>query len=95
MEGIQERTKRRQPGGAGDTGRFISGVRLLIPVMILICLATAGMAEETPVTPPGPAREPSVPATAKLPPLPYAQNALAPHISARTMSYHYGRHYLT
>jgi Fe-Mn family superoxide dismutase len=28
-----------------------------------------------------------------LPPLPYAQNALAPVISARTVKYHYGKHH--
>ena len=28
-----------------------------------------------------------------LPPLPYAQDALAPHISANTMSFHYGKHH--
>ncbi|MEF3696834.1 superoxide dismutase [Desulfolutivibrio sp.] len=27
-----------------------------------------------------------------LPPLPYAENALEPHISARTVSFHYGKH---
>jgi Fe-Mn family superoxide dismutase len=27
-----------------------------------------------------------------MPPLPYAENALAPHISARTVSFHYGKH---
>ena len=30
-----------------------------------------------------------------LPPLPYAENALEPHISARTMSFHYGKHHQT
>ncbi|MFV1958202.1 MAG: superoxide dismutase [Planctomycetota bacterium] len=29
----------------------------------------------------------------ELPPLPYAQDALAPHISARTVSFHYGKHH--
>jgi Fe-Mn family superoxide dismutase len=37
------------------------------------------------------------PATAKtefqLSPLPYAQDALAPHVSAKTMSFHYGKHH--
>jgi Fe-Mn family superoxide dismutase len=28
-----------------------------------------------------------------LPPLPYAQDALEPHLSARTMSFHYGKHH--
>ena len=31
--------------------------------------------------------------TIALPPLPYPEDALAPHISARTMSFHYGRHH--
>ncbi|MFZ1489784.1 MAG: superoxide dismutase [Ilumatobacteraceae bacterium] len=31
----------------------------------------------------------------KLAPLPYAQNALAPTISERTMSFHYGKHHQT
>ena len=29
----------------------------------------------------------------ELPPLPYAQDALAPHISERTMAFHYGKHH--
>jgi Fe-Mn family superoxide dismutase len=28
-----------------------------------------------------------------LPPLPYSENALEPHISARTLSFHYGKHH--
>jgi superoxide dismutase, Fe-Mn family len=31
----------------------------------------------------------------ELPPLPYAQDALAPHISAETLEYHYGKHHAT
>ncbi len=30
-----------------------------------------------------------------LPPLPYAKNALAPHISEETLEYHYGKHHQT
>jgi len=30
-----------------------------------------------------------------LPPLPYAQNALEPHITANTLSFHYGKHHQT
>jgi Fe-Mn family superoxide dismutase len=30
-----------------------------------------------------------------LPPLPYAKDALAPHISAETLEYHYGKHHAT
>mgnify|MGYP000952191288 CR=1 FL=1 len=29
----------------------------------------------------------------ELPPLPYARNALAPHISAETLDFHYGKHH--
>ena len=29
----------------------------------------------------------------KLPELPYARNSLAPHISAETLEYHYGKHH--
>ncbi|MEQ8265278.1 superoxide dismutase [Fe] [Pseudohaliea sp.] len=31
----------------------------------------------------------------QLPPLPYEQNALEPHISAETLEYHYGKHHKT
>ncbi len=31
----------------------------------------------------------------ELPPLPYAQDALQPHISAETLEYHYGKHHNT
>jgi len=31
----------------------------------------------------------------ELPPLPYAKDALAPHISAETLEYHYGKHHKT
>src|SRR6185312_11284701 len=30
-----------------------------------------------------------------LPPLPWAENALAPHISAETIQFHYGKHHQT
>jgi Fe-Mn family superoxide dismutase len=39
---------------------------------------------------PGGAAEPF-----QLPPLPYAQDALEPYISARTMGFHYGKHHQT
>ena len=31
----------------------------------------------------------------QLPELPYARNALEPHISAETLEYHYGKHHQT
>ena len=31
----------------------------------------------------------------ELPPLPWAKDALAPHISAETLEYHYGKHHQT
>ena len=33
--------------------------------------------------------------TFQLKPLPYAENALEPHMSARTMQFHYGKHHKT
>jgi Fe-Mn family superoxide dismutase len=33
--------------------------------------------------------------THELPPLPYAMDALAPHISGETLEYHYGKHHKT
>ena len=33
--------------------------------------------------------------TKQFPPLPYGQDALEPHMSARTISFHYGKHHLT
>jgi Fe-Mn family superoxide dismutase len=33
--------------------------------------------------------------THELPPLPYAKNALEPHISAETLEFHYGKHHQT
>jgi Fe-Mn family superoxide dismutase len=33
--------------------------------------------------------------TFELPPLPYAKNALAPHISEETLEFHYGKHHQT
>ena len=43
--------------------------------------------------------QPNHPATTKsefkLPPLPYAQDALAPYVSANTLSFHYGKHHQT
>ena len=32
--------------------------------------------------------------THSLPDLPYAKDALAPHVSAETLEYHYGKHHL-
>src|SRR5512140_178061 len=43
-----------------------------------------------------PSNSSTVPGTASphvLPPLPYAENALEPVISAKTMSFHYGKHH--
>src|ERR1039457_1958274 len=33
------------------------------------------------------------PAMIQLPPLPFAKDALSPHISAETLDYHYGKHH--
>ena len=65
-----------------------SGALALIP---LVGLALAGKAPES-------ATAPGVSGGAsgfQLPPLPYRQEALEPYISARTMSFHYGKHHQT
>jgi Fe-Mn family superoxide dismutase len=46
-----------------------------------------------PAAPPPAAAAAAAAATLELPALPYAQNALEPHISANTLSYHYGKHH--
>lgn len=47
--------------------------------------------EETGVSP----QKPKTMKTFQLPPLPYAENALEPFISAQTLSFHYGKHHKT
>src|SRR5690606_9288246 len=55
---------------------------------ILAHPATPGRA----VAPPRPsAKEPAM--AIELPPLPYDKGALAPHISAETLEFHYGKHH--
>jgi Fe-Mn family superoxide dismutase len=55
---------------------------------------TSGLGESR--TPEIPERSAAVAApTAKLAPLPYGEDALAPVISARTLSFHYGKHHKT
>ena len=53
-----------------------------------LCSCSAG-----PVNPPAQVAAAAAPAPFKLPPLPYAMDSLAPYISARTMSFHYGKHH--
>jgi Fe-Mn family superoxide dismutase len=53
----------------------------------------AAPAAAHPAAAPPPAAAGASSATLELPPLPYAQNALEPHISANTLSYHYGKHH--
>ncbi len=59
--------------------------------------ATQGSAVPETLRPPGPAATPTPPREARLvhvlPPLPYPSNALEPVISARTLSFHYGKHH--
>ncbi len=59
---------------------------LLIPAMGMAMAATAPVFADT-ATAGG-----DTPAFV-LPPLPYAQEALEPHLSARTLSFHYGKHH--
>ncbi|MDD5677028.1 MAG: superoxide dismutase [Kiritimatiellae bacterium] len=68
---------------------LMKACRRLLPVMPLVTLGIAGWAADG-VGQAGPAN--AAPAL-RLPPLPYAQDALEPYISARTMSFHYGKHH--
>ena len=57
---------------------------------------TSGLGDDVSARETGRAAEPTPSsATAKLPPLPYGEDALAPVISARTISFHYGKHHKT
>ena len=58
--------------------------------MALIPLVGLAVAGQTPGS-----STPGGAAAVQLPPLPYSQEALEPHISARTMSFHYGKHHQT
>jgi Fe-Mn family superoxide dismutase len=62
-----------------------SGAFALIP---LVGLALAGKAPESSASSGGTS-------AFQLPPLPYPQEALEPYISARTLSFHYGKHHQT
>ena len=64
-----------------------SVIQALVPLMGLAAIVTA--AEPAPV----PAVAEAGAAAFALPALPYAQDALAPYISARTMGFHYAKHH--
>jgi Fe-Mn family superoxide dismutase len=65
-------------------GEGWSGALALVP---LVGLALAGKGPQAATGPGG------VGGAFQLPPLPYSQDALEPYISARTMSFHYGKHH--
>ena len=64
---------------------YITEVWSVVSALVLLGLAVTGKAAEP--SPPGTAQ------AFQLPPLPYAQDALEPYISAKTMSFHYGKHH--
>ena len=65
---------------------YITEVWSVVSSLVLLAgLAVTGKAAEP--TPPGTAQ------AFQLAPLPYAQDALEPYISAKTMSFHYGKHH--
>jgi superoxide dismutase, Fe-Mn family len=65
-----------------------SAIWLLAP---LAGMAIAAKAEKSVIDPVATGGSPAY----ALPTLPYAQDALAPYLSARTMSFHYGKHHQT
>ena len=68
----------------------IESLPALLTLVPLLGMSVVAMAE-----PPanGPAASGGATASFTLPALPYAQDALEPYISARTMSFHYGKHH--
>jgi len=60
----------------------------MLILMPLVSLATSSWTAE-PVAVPGTSHAVAV---FQLPPLPYAHDALEPYVSARTMSFYYGKH---
>lgn len=61
----------------------------MLALIPLVGLAIAGKAPESST----PASASGGGAAFQLPPLPYGQDALEPYVSARTMSFHYGKHH--
>ena len=78
-------SRRRFIGGALAASASLLVAKQALAQSARPALADAGAA--VPATPP--ASNPSL----VLPPLPYAQNALEPYISATTLSFHYGKHH--
>jgi Fe-Mn family superoxide dismutase len=90
---------------ASSRRRFLGQALTASAASLIAGRALAEPPKPTPPThpahPPAPAAHPAAtpPSAApaagalELPPLPYAQNALEPHISANTLSYHYGKHH--
>jgi Fe-Mn family superoxide dismutase len=66
------------------------GIRLLAAASVIVA---AGLSSCQPAGPIAPAGQPAAGGAFQLPSLPYAQSALEPYISARTMSFHYGKHH--
>ena len=65
-----------------------SAICVLVPLVGMVVASRAGEPAVPPAASVGPA-------AFTLPALPYAQDALEPYISARTMSFHYGKHHQT
>jgi len=80
-----------------DRRGFLAGSAVLLGTPALA--ASARAAAETSVkqktqTEPKPAEKPAAAnGPFELPPLPYKEDALEPHISAKTMGFHYGKHH--
>src|SRR4029079_1956355 len=84
----RERASRRRPGRADDDGNRASA-----PSAPTALTASAVRESKLPTiveTNHSPARTLM---KHKLPPLPYAMDALAPHVSQETLEYHYGKHH--
>jgi superoxide dismutase, Fe-Mn family len=70
---------------------FIDALLAMAVLVPLVGMAITARAQESGKTPAAGGRAPAF----TLPALPYAQDALEPHLSARTIGFHYGKHHQT
>jgi Fe-Mn family superoxide dismutase len=76
----------RRDSVAGTRRDFVMGA-------VAVGLGAAARAAEAPAGQAVPAPPPVPTGPIQLPPLPWGESALAPHISAETISFHYGKHH--
>jgi Fe-Mn family superoxide dismutase len=76
-----------------DTRDFVAGTRRDFVMGAVAVGLGAARAAAAPAGQAAPAPPPAPAGPIQLPPLPWGESALAPHISAETISFHYGKHH--